>query len=1437
MSSNPSKSAAPVERERLLPPALVLTFTAMVGIGLGLMFPRETLRERLLGQGRTVDGLTVAYLEAWSRVAPDDVSFMGVLAEQYARSGRLDDAEKLLERMQAVQGTDLSGPILRTRLDITLQRAYAAQPDTPERAQHLEHMRALLDTATDARLMSKWSLAELQALATQARAASAPDAAGKLYRALAARDPAHADFYNKQLAGIALGGGDYRASANALFEAQARATRVEEQRALFLQALQTLQSGNLLDEALAEAERHGGKLLNDAEVLRYLTRLALAANRPDVAARYVERLLRLSARVVVPARERGGDESVRRAQLDLARLSASTGIRRVSDTEPWLARGFVYLDGPRGLQRRAALAEGGAAFGVRKVADQKVADQKVADQKVAASAVAPAPAPAAAQAPTPASTQASAPASTPASPQAAGQPPSQAAAQAQARAEIEAATASGKAFNPEDHELAYRVFLASGKLDQAQRVAQAAVQKLPGEMVWRERLAQVAEWNRQPAVALQSWLAYAQATNDERAWNNVMRLAPGLSDDRAYLAALRHRAQGGDLKTVDEVVAAYERLGEPEAAMAFLDGLGNGPRARQIMERNAALAERAGRDDRAFELYTQLDRRFGPQPEYALKRANMLYVKGRLTQAMDTMLPARAKAGPKDVLYWRTFTELARLTQRDDLLRDAYRQMMVAVAQTHDEHCMEMPAGAARNDCLAEVRDTEESDFSTLIAYYDKTPIDAGRIAEAGWQKHGKLSQLELAVYYYTRAHAWVRIERLLAGLTPEQKLEAKQSARFMMRRAEYYRATGRRELSLADLRHAASLPDADSETLAALLWALVDMGTDDEVRAVMQRLRVEAEDNPDLWGAYAAGAMRFQDGRTALHYLRKMAVGKSADPLWLGLAADAYEAIGQTDMAWRIRRQAWVDLHHTWAPGGLRGSEAASDEAEDEDNAQGAPARADLRREMVALGQTFASADVSRSLVIEMLRRDRATVAARNLHPAAPGGPSELGNVPGLPPLEVAPPAAVTERERRRQNAISAESRDVAMAWASSSESNELARAWLARQYANRWQRPAYAEIALALDSNDLNALDRILERQTGRVPVANQIEANRALDRLGAAQTQAFETQERARSDDALQDALQDALLFNAQAIEPRFTLQHQKPLEYYEYGLAGGARLWGPYALNLRGTWRDQRSTDPNQLVNVPSQDRRAELQLTYRDSQQRWLIGVGRRDGLDNMTTARFAGDWNQDGRVTFSTLAGYNQQADESAALRVGGAKDTFSVGAQWRLSLREFIGGRVQYDHFYGQDRSVLGHGMVYDVEAGYRIRTSYPDYTVRLVGTHANYSGNGNTLSSRQQQLVPADDGETTSAFYMPQGFTQAGVVFDFGTELLDDYTRKWRPFAEVGLLRDTRAGQNFRARLGLAGRVFGNDHLAVYWSHETAARNGGTPLTEIGLRYRWLY
>ncbi|MGR5513717.1 hypothetical protein ACPV4Q_22725, partial [Vibrio diabolicus] len=54
--------------------------------------------------------------------------------------------------------------------------------------------------------------------------------------------------------------------------------------------------GNLLDEAMTEAQRRVGPLIDDTETLRFLTRLAQACNRPDLADQYARRLLHLSWR-------------------------------------------------------------------------------------------------------------------------------------------------------------------------------------------------------------------------------------------------------------------------------------------------------------------------------------------------------------------------------------------------------------------------------------------------------------------------------------------------------------------------------------------------------------------------------------------------------------------------------------------------------------------------------------------------------------------------------------------------------------------------------------------------------------------------------------------------------------------------------------------------------------------------------------------------------------------------------------------------------------------------------------------------------------------------------------------------------------------------------------------------------------------------------------
>ncbi|MGT2493992.1 hypothetical protein ACU4GD_34570 [Cupriavidus basilensis] len=260
--SKASKSPAPPgARAASLPPAFVLTLTAMVGIGLALMFPRETLRERLLGEGRAVDGLSMAYLEAWSRAAPEETGFTAVLAEQHARVPAAWTRPKPCWPGWSAPRRQPARAARRARR----RRCRATQPDPAH--PYRDHAAArVCRVAVKRRSASSTSNGSPGCLTRHCRcnggvptwkslppllARSMRSPAQHFYRALAKSDPARAELWSAQAASAALASGDYRQAADALFAAQALATDPAEQRRLFLAALKTLQSGNDLDKALA----------------------------------------------------------------------------------------------------------------------------------------------------------------------------------------------------------------------------------------------------------------------------------------------------------------------------------------------------------------------------------------------------------------------------------------------------------------------------------------------------------------------------------------------------------------------------------------------------------------------------------------------------------------------------------------------------------------------------------------------------------------------------------------------------------------------------------------------------------------------------------------------------------------------------------------------------------------------------------------------------------------------------------------------------------------------------------------------------------------------------------------------------------------------------------------------------------------------------------
>lgn len=1357
--------------------------------------PRGGLRQRIASVGAPSD-LSAAYLEAWSKVQPKNEEFLQLLGSQYASLGRTDDAEQVANRMQALGSPHMLRAAMMLRLSVAEQRTFAIPEDDPRRAPALASLREHLTQAA----ALEWAPKDLEWLAQRSAAVGLPDLALQLYTRLSAGDPDGRGRWDTEITRYALETGDYHAAADAWFRQQAVAKTRDEQRRCFVAGIRVLQSGNLLNDALTAADQHLGPLASDPATLIVMLNLARAADRPDRVDQYAKMLARYAqAQPAEP--EIGG-------AVALAGNTAQSEASDVSQGTPQSA--YAYMDGPLPSHHGFAtvsMREASEWWGAPRALSSSNGAGGVHVIRVAASVAAspastasnPASANTAAAAATARLVAASAGVAVVARPASAGTAASTATAAA-TRPASDAAAGQVAPKDPKVADLVFQSFVESGDLGSAEKIAQQQVQRDPRSVLWTKRLAQTAEWDRNPMLALNSWLDYAKLSNDPVGWANVLRIAPMLDDDDAYLQALVHQAQAtpDDLKLVDNVVATYERLGRPDDGLAFLRSLPRGRNADAIDQRIGALAERAGHDEQALVAYRAVQARSPDSADAALRTASVLYRKGDYRASFAALQSARKTAKDKDTDYWRNYAELAGLLQRDADANEAYRHLIAGGEATPE-------------------------DLGDMTYFFDPYPIDAGRVAELQYRRDQTPRALQNAIYYYTDAQALDRVAALLASLTADERKEALASPGVLGVRAEYYRLTDQPLKALDDLKHAVDLPGATSDLRAAYIWTLVDYGTDAELEATLKRWRGNEDRSAALWEPYAAAEMRLNRPVLALDYLRRESATLSRDPLWLMTYADAQEMAGRPDLAWSIRHKVWQQMQQDEAAlAKLHGAARAAMRGR---SGQDAETLADIRGRRVTLSSDFETGDDSAAMLNDLLSgtqsSDNVKFARRTL----------LGTVKGLP--GAAPEAGIDAQQNNRVR--DAVAKDVAIAWGLSHEGNPLAKRWLAQQYAARLARPADSRLTIALAENDNAAMEQLLAQERSRLPLNDRIDAEVATDRQGRAEQLAFDGLDGAPAATDLHTRLTETALDWPQSIDATVTNYVEHPLDYVAQTLAGSKKIADHYLVGVTEVQNFQRSTDSSQLVNVPSVDRSLNFFLQRQTVDSAASVTIGRREALDSFTTLQLAAETGRNSALQFGVHAGRNQVADEDQFLQIGGMKDNLIGDITWRATQRITMTGSIEGDRFYSQARNYIGSGLLESGEITYQIRTGYPDFAFRLVGEHGGYgaSGGADTLISR---LEPAALQPAVAGDFMPESYTQYGLYFGFGNDLLEQYTHAWRPFLDVGILHNSIQGWGPDISLGLAGSVFGGDHLALFFQHQAVTRLG-TPQTVIGARYNWFY
>lgn len=1252
------------ERPALAPFWLIGLLAACTLALLVLLYPRQDLEHRIWEAEDSA--LSENYLQNLLRSDPDSPRLHLVLARREVRLNKLAAARQTLQVTLNSTDENLRRDAQWVLFEINeaeLQRIKSGNPLLANKLRDtLRHQIRELATYT-------WPREQQLELAQKASRYGDRDLGQQLFRKLVQgiNSPKESTRLFAEAAQEGLAQGDYQGAAAFYLEARKNTDDPQQARSYFHAALKALQSGNQPLAAIELGDREIGVLIDDPDTLWLMTQLARAAGRPDIADRYVRRLLRLSL------------------------------------LQQWQRLQMARAWGPGQWLQVSQQAEGGKP---------------------------------------------------------------------------------GIPFNDKYFTLGYEVFLENRKLEDAWQIASAAVRQAPDDLNWRQRLATVSEWTNRPKLALDNWHFIAQHSQRDDAWQSVLRLAPGLFDDAALIPALQYQLgrQPNDARLIKELVAAYERQGDPRGALAFLEHTYRRNNSPILLQALAELAERAGDIDLAIASWQQLLAM--PEqltPRRAMHLSLLMLQRGRGEDGLPWL--EKASTHPQATAddssdYWRLTGQLAEEHQNDALALAAFRQL---IAQPH----------------------AEAGDYDALIRILTpEHPQEAADAAAQAWLRFDQARHLIQALNLYAADNRWQAMGALFKQLDAGRDASHRSLRQlqgdpaFLRLWGSYQQNTGHAASARRSFEAALRLDPGSSELRQSLLWLLIDTNEISALRKLLTVNEAEWQKTPELHDALAAAYQAQSLPQIALQrYLTPHLQAHRDDFLWLMNYADALDQNQQSDRAWRLRRRL---LSEEWQQVEHRG-----------------PSRHAARQ---------------RWLSDEGLSQTQRTARARLLLTQRPGDV-------GLDALR-----ELLRLDRKASEETSSAALETAIGWLQDAGEFTAERGFLWQQYARSRQRnrALWAEITVALAEKDIAETGQLLLAFDAALPRYDRINAAAAVGDVRLAQTAAFETQTDQTDDDPIHLQLTEQLLnFSDYAglglINRRLGDLNESEASTH-YHLAVSPRLsldfeWGRIA-------RD--SSNGTSLINAPD-EHFAFAQANWLDNNGKTTLRIDQRESLASYTPVRLERELRIDNRLSLYAALGTSQPSQESLPLRVAGMKDQASLTLNYRPTRMDQLTLEHRRERYKLQTGLDLGEGAHTSLTATHLYRQEARDLEFSAFWSNHQFARREGASSEALNdpaiaRLVP-DNLTPGPDYFLPDSFNFYGLRVATDMRYETEYTRALRPFGSLSLTRHSRLGSGYDARLGVASSVFGADHLSLGWGVGKSGMQSGGLVRDLRLNYRIHY
>ena len=427
----------------------------------------------------------------------------------------------------------------------------------------------------------------------------------------------------------------------------------------------------------------------------------------------------------------------------------------------------------------------------------------------------------------------------------------------------------------------------------------------------------------------------------------------------------------------------------------------------------------------------------------------------------------------------------------------------------------------------------------------------------------------------------------------------------------------------------------------------------------------------------------------------------------------------------------------------------------------------------------------------------------------------------------------------------------ETAIGWLQDRAEYSAERAFLWQQYArsrgSQAKRPLWAEITVALAEQDKAASGQLLERFDTSLSRYDRVNAARLVDDLRLAQSAAFETQSEQTDDDPTHQQLTETLLaFSHHAgldITQRKLGSIDERASTARHHLAISPRLaldveWGRIARTVR---------DNNVFAAAPDEEM-AGARLFWRQAKGETLFRIERRESFDDYTPLQLTQRLRLDDRLSLDLAIGRKLPSQESIALRLAGMKDQQAVSLNYTPTRLDQIQLEHRREDYRLQNGEALGNGRHTGISYNHSLRLDTPDLQLGAFwSTHRfdrdAFSDSGqlaryyrDLLGSPQKDLYASVTALPANTF-VPDSFRFYGLRLSSNQRYAQEYTRAWQPFGSLGLTRHSELGTGYDLRIGLAGSLFGADHLALSGGLAKSGLQTGGLVRELQITYRIHY